>query len=139
MSVVDGPEVTEQIKKAVGSGRIPLALDGVSGPATGVLASLLAPGGTLVAYSAMSGSPMILNPLVVIYTPITLKGFFMGHAQWQRKIPAAIEEAATLVVDGVKVPIAAVYRLATRVREKPSNPRTYPTFTLPRGVALNTR
>jgi hypothetical protein len=34
---------------------------------------------------------------------------------------------------------AAVYRLATRVREKPSNPRTYPTFTLPRGVALTTR
>jgi hypothetical protein len=34
---------------------------------------------------------------------------------------------------------AAVYRLATRVREKPGNPRTYPTFTLPRGVALNTR
>src|ERR1700752_2552916 len=32
--VVDGPEVTEQIRKAVGSGRIPLALDGVSGPAT---------------------------------------------------------------------------------------------------------
>jgi hypothetical protein len=34
---------------------------------------------------------------------------------------------------------AAVYRLATDVREKPSNPRTYPTFTLPRGVALNSR
>lgn len=34
---------------------------------------------------------------------------------------------------------AAVYRLATSVREKPSNPRSYPTFTLPRGVALNTR
>jgi hypothetical protein len=34
---------------------------------------------------------------------------------------------------------AAVYRLTTYVREKPSNPRRYPTFTLPRGVALNTR
>jgi hypothetical protein len=34
---------------------------------------------------------------------------------------------------------AAVYRLATNVREKASNPRSYPTFTLPRGVALNTR
>jgi hypothetical protein len=34
---------------------------------------------------------------------------------------------------------AAVYRLVTRVREKPSNPRSYPTFTLPRGVALNSR
>ncbi|HWI71959.1 MAG TPA: hypothetical protein VNT55_08395 [Baekduia sp.] len=34
---------------------------------------------------------------------------------------------------------AAIYRLATSVREKASNPRSYPTFTLPRGVALNTR
>jgi hypothetical protein len=34
---------------------------------------------------------------------------------------------------------AAVYRLVTRVREKLSNPRIYPTFTLPRGVKLNTR
>src|SRR5258706_4910075 len=110
--VVDGPEVTQEIKKAVGSGRILLALDGVSGPATGVLASVLAPGGTLVAYATMSGSPMILNPLAVIFMPITVKGFFMGHAQWEDKIPPAIEEAATLVAEGVKVPIAAVYRLS---------------------------
>ena len=34
---------------------------------------------------------------------------------------------------------AAVYRLVTSVREKPSNPRRYPTFTLPLGVALNSR
>jgi hypothetical protein len=34
---------------------------------------------------------------------------------------------------------AAIYRMATSVREKASNPRSYPTFTLPRGVALNTR
>jgi hypothetical protein len=34
---------------------------------------------------------------------------------------------------------AAIYRLATSVREQASNPRSYPTFTLPRGVALNTR
>jgi hypothetical protein len=34
---------------------------------------------------------------------------------------------------------AAIYRMATDVREKASNPRSYPTFTLPRGVALNTR
>jgi hypothetical protein len=42
----------------------------------------------------------------------------------------------------VKAPsgaVAAVYRLTTYVREKLSNPRRYPTFTLPRGVALNTR
>jgi hypothetical protein len=36
----------------------------------------------------------------------------MGHTQWERKIPPAIAEAARLVAEGVKVPIAAVYRLS---------------------------
>jgi hypothetical protein len=44
-----------------------------------------------------------------------------------------------VTVKAPKNKAAAVYRLATYVREKPSNPRKYPTFTLPRGVALNTR
>src|SRR5258706_513683 len=99
-------------RSATGSLRHVRAGFGVSGPATGVLASVLASGGTLVAYSTMSGSPMVLNALAIIFTPITVKGFFMGHAQWQGKIPAAIEEAARLVAEGVKVPIAAVYRLS---------------------------
>jgi NADPH:quinone reductase-like Zn-dependent oxidoreductase len=111
--VVDGPKVTEEIKKAIGSDRIRLGLDGVSGPATGVLASVLAPGGTLVAYATMSGSTtMVLSSLAVIFTPITVKGFFMGHAQWESKIPPVIKEAATLVAEGFNVPIAAVYRLS---------------------------
>jgi NADPH:quinone reductase-like Zn-dependent oxidoreductase len=110
--LVDGPEMTQEIKKAVGSEGIRLALDGVSGPATGALASVLGPGGTLVAYSAMSASPMVLNPLTLIFIPITVTGFFMGHAQWESKIPATIKEAAKLVAEGVTVPVAAVYRLS---------------------------
>jgi len=49
--------------------------------ATGVVASLLAPDGTLVAYSAMSRSPMVLDPLAVIFSPITVTGFFMGPVE----------------------------------------------------------
>ena len=45
----------------------------------------------------------------------------------------------TITVKAPSHAAAAVYRLATSVREKPGNPRNYPTFTLPRGVALNTR
>ncbi len=55
---------------------------------------------------------MVLNPLTLIFTPITVTGFFMGHAQWEDKIPATIKEAAKLVAEGVKVPIASVYRLS---------------------------
>jgi hypothetical protein len=45
----------------------------------------------------------------------------------------------TITVKAPRNAAAAEYRLTTQVREKRSNPRIYPTFTLPRGVALNTR
>jgi NADPH:quinone reductase-like Zn-dependent oxidoreductase len=47
--VVDTPDVPERIKAAVGQTELRLALDGVSGPATGVLAAKLSPRGTLAA------------------------------------------------------------------------------------------
>ena len=36
----------------------------------------------------------------------------LRRAQWERKIPPAIEEAARLIAEGFKVPIAAVYPLS---------------------------
>ncbi|HEY4095070.1 MAG TPA: hypothetical protein VGM33_06160 [Baekduia sp.] len=44
-----------------------------------------------------------------------------------------------VTVNAPKGQAAAVYRMVTSVREKASNPRSYPTYTLPRGVALDTR
>jgi hypothetical protein len=41
-----------------GQAELRLALDGVSGPATGVLAATLSPRGTLVSFAAMSESPI---------------------------------------------------------------------------------
>src|SRR6202041_1590602 len=61
--VVAPPDVPDRIKAAVGQAEIRLALDGVSGPATGVLAATLSPRGTLVGFAAMSLSPMTINPL----------------------------------------------------------------------------
>jgi NADPH:quinone reductase-like Zn-dependent oxidoreductase len=45
--VVNSPDVAGRIKEAVGQDDLHLALDGVSGPATGVLASTFSPGGTM--------------------------------------------------------------------------------------------
>src|SRR6202040_1509845 len=50
--VVDSPDVSKQIRGDVGGqAELRLALDGVSGPASGVLASTLSPHGTLVSYA----------------------------------------------------------------------------------------
>ena len=79
--VDDSPDVSERIKAAVGQTELHLALDGVSGPATGVLAATLSPRGTLVSFAAMSLSPMSISPLDVIFKPVTMRGFFFGHPE----------------------------------------------------------
>jgi NADPH:quinone reductase-like Zn-dependent oxidoreductase len=111
--VVDSPDVAHQIKEAVGQADPRLALDGVSGPATGVLAATLAARGTVVVYSAMSGSPITASPLDVIFKSLTLRGFFLGHSEYADKIPAAIKQAAPVIASGqVHIPVAATYPLS---------------------------
>ena len=87
---------------------------GVSGPATGVLASILSPGGTLVSFAAMSEAPISMSPLDVIFKPITLRGFWMGHPEYAAKIPPALRQAAAMIASGlVHVPVSAVYPLSS--------------------------
>jgi len=111
--VVDSPDVSRQIKEAVGQAELRLALDGVSGPATGLLAAVLSSNGTLVMYAAMSEAAIAMNPLDVIFKPLSLRGFFMGHSQHAAKFPLAIKEAAAMVAAGqARVPVSATYPLS---------------------------
>jgi NADPH:quinone reductase-like Zn-dependent oxidoreductase len=120
--VVDTPDVSERIKAAVGQAELRLALDGVSGPATGVLAATLSPRGTLVSFAAMSLSPMSISPLDVIFKPITMRGFYMGHPEFAAKLaPAAAQaaepaaaQAAEMIASGrLHIPVAATYPLSS--------------------------
>ena len=95
--VVDSPDVSERIKAAVGQAEVRLALDGVSGPATGALASTLSPGGTLVSFAAMSSNPMSISPFDVIFKPVTVRGFFMGHPEFAAKLAPAAAQAAEMI------------------------------------------
>jgi NADPH:quinone reductase-like Zn-dependent oxidoreductase len=112
--VVDSPDVAARIREAVGQDVLHLALDGVSGPATGVLASTLSPGGTLVSFAAMSEAPISMSPLDVIFKPITMRGFWMGHREYAAKIPPALKQAAAMIASGlVQIPVSAVYPLSS--------------------------
>ncbi len=112
--VVDSPDVSERIKAAVGQAELRLALDGVSGPATGVLAAALSPRGTLVSFAAMSEGPMFINPLDFIFKPLTMRGFWLGHPEVAAKIAPAIVQAATMIASGqVHIPVAATYPLSS--------------------------
>jgi NADPH:quinone reductase-like Zn-dependent oxidoreductase len=112
--VVDSPNVSKEIKSAVGPAELRLALDGVSGPATGVIASTLSPHGTLVSYAAMSAGPMSISPLDVIFKPLTVRGFWLGHPESEAKSAPAIKQAAEMIASGrVQIPVAATYPLSS--------------------------
>jgi NADPH:quinone reductase-like Zn-dependent oxidoreductase len=112
--VVDSPEVSKEIKDAVGRAELRLALDGVSGPATGVLAATLSPRGTLVTFAAMSSAPMSISPLDVIFKPITMRGFWLGHPESAAKTAPAVAQAAEMIASGrVRIPVAATYALSS--------------------------
>jgi NADPH:quinone reductase-like Zn-dependent oxidoreductase len=111
--VVDSPDTAERIKATVGKAELRLALDGVSGPATGVLAATLSPRGTLVSFAAMSQGPMSINPLDIIFKPLTLRGFWLGHPEVAAKIAPAVVQAATIIASGrAHIPIAGTYPLS---------------------------
>jgi NADPH:quinone reductase-like Zn-dependent oxidoreductase len=112
--VVDSPDVLERIKAAVGQAELRLALDGISGPATGVLAATLSPRGTLVSYAAMSLSPMSISPLDVIFKPLTMRGFYMAHPEFAAKLAPAAAQAAKMIASGrLHIPVAATYPLSS--------------------------
>jgi NADPH:quinone reductase-like Zn-dependent oxidoreductase len=112
--VVDSPDVSKEIKDAVGQAELRLALDGVSGPATGVLAATLSPHGTLVSYAAMSLGPMSISPLEVIFKPLTIRGFWLGHPESAAKSAPAAKQAAEMIASAqVHIPVAATYALSS--------------------------
>jgi NADPH:quinone reductase-like Zn-dependent oxidoreductase len=112
--LVDSPDVSGRIKTAVGRAELRLALDGVSGPATGVLAATLSPRGTLVSFAAMSSNPMSISPLDVIFKPLTVRGFWLGHPEYAAKSAPAVAQAAEMIASGrVNIPVTATYPLSS--------------------------
>jgi NADPH:quinone reductase-like Zn-dependent oxidoreductase len=112
--VVDSPDVSKEIKQAVAQAGLRLGLDGVSGPASGVIASTLSPQGTLVSYAAMSAGPMSISPLDVIFKPLTVRGFWLGHPEYAAKSAPAVGQAAEMIASGrVHIPVAATYPLSS--------------------------
>ena len=111
--VVDEDGALEKIRAAVGKGRVQLAIDGVAGKSSALIASALSAHGIFVVYAYMGGGPVTINPFELIVKRVIVKGFFMNHPDVEPKIPAALHESAPLVASGaIRVPIAAIYPLS---------------------------
>jgi NADPH:quinone reductase-like Zn-dependent oxidoreductase len=100
-----------KMAEALGEKRMQLALDAVGGEATGRLATLLGPRGTLVSYAAPSFAAMAVSPFEVIFNDLTVRGFSPGNPDFAGQIPGAIMQAARMVASGIAIPLAATYRL----------------------------
>jgi hypothetical protein len=65
-----------------------------------VLAATLSPRGTLVSFAAMSWGPMSISPLDIIFKPVTVRGFFLGHPGFAAKLTPAVVQAAEMIASG---------------------------------------
>jgi NADPH:quinone reductase-like Zn-dependent oxidoreductase len=111
--VVDEDGALDRIRAAIGNGRVPLAIDGVSGDSSALIAGALSAHGIFVIYAFMGGGPVTINPFDLIGKRVIAKGFFMNHPDIEPKIPEARRESIPLVASGaIRVPIAATYPLS---------------------------
>jgi NADPH:quinone reductase-like Zn-dependent oxidoreductase len=111
---VDEDDALDKIQAAVGNGRVQLAIDGVAGKSSAVIAGALSAHGVFVVYAYTGGGPVMINPFDLIVKRVVVKGFFMNHPDIEPKIHAALRESVPLVASGaIQVPIAATYPLSS--------------------------
>lgn len=112
--LVDGAGVAAQVAEATFHANIPLGFDAVGGEATPSVSGSLAPGGTLVVYSAASGQPGLLNPADIIFRNVALRGFWIDNPKvlTSPKVEEAIKTGARLIAEGkLRMPVSATYPL----------------------------
>ena len=112
LALLDDDDALGRMAEALGGLRPRLALDAVSGDASGRLARLLGQGGTFVSYAAPSLAPLAISPFDVIFNDLTIRGFSIGNPTFAEQLPQAIRAAAQMIATHeVTVPIAAIYPL----------------------------
>ncbi len=118
--VVDGPDLAERVRAAIGGGRLPLAADAIGGEATARLAACLDDGGVAVNYGLLSGQNCQLGGREVVFRSVRLEGFWL--VQWfgrhpRTEIAQVYGQLAGMIADGsIAVAIEARYPLS-RARE----------------------
>lgn len=113
--VVSGPDLDEQVDKALGDEGIALLLDPIGGDAVDGLTEWLAFGATVVSYGAMSRAPITLSVPSLVFSDVRVRGFWLKHwldSSSADEIAAAYRRLSALVADGtLQAPVAATYPL----------------------------
>jgi len=108
--LVDDENVVVAAKKATNNAEIKLGLDAVGGKATNSIAEILGNGGCLVCYAVMSGEPINVSQIGLIFRRIQIHGFFMYLPDYIPKLKNAILQSVQLLEQGkLNVPVAKIY------------------------------
>ncbi len=108
--LVDDEKVVSEAKKATNNARIKLGLDAVGGKATSSIAEILGYDSHLVSYAIMSGEPIIVSQIDIIFKQVTIHGFYMYLPQYLPKLKNALYESIQLLKQGkINVPVSEVY------------------------------
>ena len=89
--VVDGPEMAAEAMELLGGAKPALGLNAVGGASATRLAGLLAAGGSLVTYGAMSKEALKIPNGFLIFRDLVFRGFWL--TRWLRGAPAAERDA----------------------------------------------
>jgi NADPH:quinone reductase-like Zn-dependent oxidoreductase len=112
--LVDGEDVPKRVAEATGNVRIKLALDGVGDSATQNFLNSIAPYGTVMVWSAMSGKPFSVFGPPLLFRDQTIRGMWIHN--WYEiltpdKLTAMYAELAPLVVSGaLSFPVAGQFQ-----------------------------
>ncbi|MBM9503064.1 zinc-dependent alcohol dehydrogenase family protein [Actinacidiphila acididurans] len=108
--VLDGPDLATRIAAAIGGAPVHLAIESVGGRVADELIDLLAPGGTLVRYSATDAIDQDGRGAA---KDVTVTFLFVAAFDYAAKIAPVIAETLPLLRSGdLRVPVEAVYDLA---------------------------
>jgi NADPH:quinone reductase-like Zn-dependent oxidoreductase len=111
--VVDGLDLAARATAATGGAPVRLALDAVSGQATGRLSGCLAEGGVVVNYGSMSGEDPVMSRAGLIGGGQKLVGFILGRGLATRtldQVRAMYGELGRQVKDGyLAAPVEKIY------------------------------
>jgi len=113
--LVDGPDLADRVAGALRGERLKAVFDGVGGDAVGPLAGALGNGGTVIAYSSVTGQAPAVPVTELIGRDIRVRGLFV--IDWVRTAPReelqqVYRELAALVTDGtLTATVEATYPL----------------------------
>jgi NADPH:quinone reductase-like Zn-dependent oxidoreductase len=111
--LVDGPDLDQRVRAAIGGGALPLAIDAVGGSGTQRLARCVDDGGTVVNYGVLSGEACQVDGRDTVFRDVTLRGFWLRRWFMQtppERVAALFRELAAKLADGtLAVDVEAVY------------------------------